>query len=120
MRIPIASVTVGDFGVGVAIDIEGNCRFYDLIRLKKLSKISAKTTTGANLPGGLWRLMPAPIVCTTTEAFLGVVQSEEPEAIKLPDLPVPPPIDPKNPQPPVIIKPYVLKSQKDAVVKGRF
>ena len=117
-RIPIASVTVGDFGVGIAIDIEGNCRFYDLIRLKKLTKISAKTTTGANLPGGNWRLLPAPIVCTTSEAFLGVVQNEEPEPIKLPDLPLAPPIDPKNPQPPVIIKPYVLKSQKDALKKG--
>jgi len=59
--------------VGVAIDIEGNCRFYDLIRLKKLSKISAKTSTGVNLPGGSWRLIPSPVVCSTSEAFLGVV-----------------------------------------------
>jgi len=26
-------VTTADFGIGVAIDIEGNCRFYDLFRL---------------------------------------------------------------------------------------
>ena len=28
-----------DFGIGIAVDLEGNCRFYDLIRLKKLAKI---------------------------------------------------------------------------------
>lgn len=72
------------------------------------------------MPGGSWRLIPAPVVCATPEAFLGVVQNEEPEGIKLPDLPVPPPVDPKNPQPPVIIKPYVLRSQKDTIKKGQF
>jgi len=65
--------------------------------LKKLSKISAKTATGVNLPGGTWRLIPTPVICTTSEALIGVVQSEDPEPIKLPDLPVAPPIDPKNP-----------------------
>ncbi len=35
-------VLAADFGIGIAIDIEGNCRFYDLIRLRKLAKISAK------------------------------------------------------------------------------
>ena len=89
-----------------------------MIRLKKLSKISAKTATGVNLPGGSWRLIPTPVVCSTSEAFLGVVQSEDLEQIKLPDPPLPAPIDPKNPQPPVIFKPYMLKGQKDALKLG--
>lgn len=41
-----------DFGIGTAVDIEGNCRFYDLIRLKKLAKISASANIGLHLPGG--------------------------------------------------------------------
>jgi hypothetical protein len=32
----------------MAVDIEGNCRFYDLIRLKKLAKISAKANKNLN------------------------------------------------------------------------
>ena len=28
-----------DFGIGIGIDIEGNCRFYDLVRFKKISKL---------------------------------------------------------------------------------
>jgi hypothetical protein len=43
-----------DFGMCVAVDINGNCRFYDLVRLRKLAKISAKT----NVNGGFWRLLP--------------------------------------------------------------
>jgi len=42
-RIPIAKVdTTSEFGLGMAVDIEGNCRFYDLIRFKKMAKISAQ------------------------------------------------------------------------------
>mgnify|MGYP001048624945 CR=1 FL=1 len=40
-RIPIAKVdTCRDFGIGMAVDIEGNCRFYDLIRFKKMAKLN--------------------------------------------------------------------------------
>lgn len=51
-KIPIASVSVGDFGIGVAVDIEGNCRFYDFYRLRKLCKISAKANVALKQPGG--------------------------------------------------------------------
>jgi len=40
-------ITNSDFGVGVAVDIEGNCRFYDLLRFRKMTKVSSynqKTT----------------------------------------------------------------------------
>jgi WD40 repeat protein len=40
-KIPIAKVdTCRDFGIGMAVDIEGNCRFYDLIRFKKMAKLN--------------------------------------------------------------------------------
>ena len=42
-RIPIARVTTSsDYGIGMAVDIEGNCRFYDLIRFRKMAKISSQ------------------------------------------------------------------------------
>lgn len=72
-------MTTADFGIGVAIDIEGNCRFYDLIRLRKLAKISAKANVSLNQPGGMWRLMPEPVVVATPDAFLGIVQNNEVE-----------------------------------------
>lgn len=65
-------VLASDFGIGIAVDIEGNCRFYDLIRLKKLAKISAKAAPGLNWPGGHWRMLPTPVMCTTNEAFFGI------------------------------------------------
>ena len=43
-KVPVATVLASDFGIGIAVDIEGNCRFYDLVRLKKLAKISAKAS----------------------------------------------------------------------------
>ena len=90
-------MTTADFGIGVAIDIEGNCRFYDLFRLRKLAKISAKANVNLNQPGGMWRLMPEPVVVATPEAFLGIVQNNEVEQVNIPE---PPPFiqpDPKNP-----------------------
>ncbi len=41
-RIPVAKVlTSAYFGVGVAVDIEGNARFYDLFRFRKITKFSS-------------------------------------------------------------------------------
>ena len=40
-RIPVARVLTSEFGIGAAVDIEGNCRFYDLVRLRKIAKISS-------------------------------------------------------------------------------
>ena len=42
-RIPVAKVFASDFGIGVAVDIEGNCRFYDLARFRKIAKVSSST-----------------------------------------------------------------------------
>lgn len=105
--------------MGIAVDIEGNCRFYDLIRLKKLAKISAKAAAGLNMPSGLWRMLPTPVMCTTGEAFFGVTCNDQKEEIKIPEPPQPPPQDPKNPQPVKIPEPYVARSQSDILVKGQ-
>jgi hypothetical protein len=29
-----------EFGIGMAIDVEGNCRFYDMLRFKKMAKLN--------------------------------------------------------------------------------
>lgn len=36
--------TSNDMAIGMALDIEGNCRFYDLIRFRKMAKISSLQT----------------------------------------------------------------------------
>lgn len=108
-----------DFGIGIAVDLEGNCRFYDLIRLKKLAKISANANVGHNLQGGQWRLLPQPVLCTTSDAFFGLTQTDQVEGIEVPEPPQPPPQDPKNPKPVETPEPYVLSSQKDIVVNGK-
>jgi hypothetical protein len=71
-KIPIASVQASDFGIWVAQYIEGNCRFYDLIRLRKLAKIGARVYSASNLPGSTWRFLPNPVLCATNDAFFGV------------------------------------------------
>ena len=39
-KIPIVKVLTSKFGIGIAVDIKGNCRFYDLVRLRKMAKIT--------------------------------------------------------------------------------
>ena len=64
-----------DYGIGAVVDIEGNCRFYDLIRLRKMCKISAKTKS---VKGEItWRMLPDPVICTNSEALLGVIQGTD-------------------------------------------
>ena len=71
-KIPIGKIVTSDYGIGAVIDIEGNTRFYDLIRLRKMCKISAKTKSVKGQP--TWRMFPEPVVCTNSEALLGVIQ----------------------------------------------
>lgn len=33
-NIPIAKVLATDYGIGIAVDVQGNVRFYDMIRHK--------------------------------------------------------------------------------------
>jgi hypothetical protein len=117
-KIPIACVATGEFGIGVAIDIEGNCRFYDFYRLRKLAKISAKAS--AKQHGGSFRLLPKPVFAATADAFLGLVQSEEVETVTMPEPPVFVQPDPKNPVPVPEPKPYVARAEKEIVIKNKY
>lgn len=43
-KIPVVNVACNqEFGIGMAVDVEGNCRFYDLIRFKKMAKVACAT-----------------------------------------------------------------------------
>lgn len=86
-KIPVAQVVTSDFGIGAALDIEGNCRFYDLIRLRKICKISATphSLSGKKEEGASWRLLPKPTLITTPDSFLGVIQSDKIEHFNLDD-----------------------------------
>lgn len=70
-KIPIAKIVTSDYGIGAVVDIEGNCRFYDLIRLRKMCKISSKTNSVKGET--TFRLFPEPTICTNSEALLGVI-----------------------------------------------
>lgn len=74
------------FGVAISVDIEGNCRLYDLYRLKKISKLSSN-----NLKDGSdirfivnlckWRLMPDILMDCSLDAFIGISQTPEAPAM---------------------------------------
>lgn len=80
-KIPVAQVVTSDFGIGAALDIEGNCRFYDLIRLRKICKISSAAHQLSAAKKGeevaKWRMLPKPTLITTPESFMGVIQTEQ-------------------------------------------
>ena len=82
-RIPVAKVIASDYGIGAAVDIEGNCRFYDLIRLRKIAKISSlnQRESEAKFMANTcrWKLLPLVTFEVTGESFLAVTQ--------MPDLP---------------------------------
>jgi len=87
-KVPVAQVVTSDFGVGAALDIEGNCRFYDLIRLRKICKISATPFSlgdKKSMEVSRWRFLPNPTLMTTPESFLGVIQTENANHFSLED-----------------------------------
>lgn len=60
----------------MAVDIEGYCRFYDLIRLKKIGKVSSSNVRDEdarfNQKKCKWRLMPNVCMEVGADAFLSV------------------------------------------------
>lgn len=75
-KIPIAKVdAAGDFGIGMAVDVEGNCRFYDLIRFKKMVKLSTSQAKIDDLKVGStkFRLLQNQCLDMTQDAFFAVV-----------------------------------------------
>lgn len=75
-KIPVAKVITSDFGIGATVDIEGNCRFYDLIRLRKIAKVSSlnQRESEARFVENKckWRLLPNVTFEVTSESFLAV------------------------------------------------
>ena len=79
-RIPIAKVdTTSEFGLGMAVDIEGNCRFYDLIRFKKMAKISAQQARLDDYKVGQtkFRLMQNQCLEMTQDALFCIIQTKD-------------------------------------------
>lgn len=65
-----------DYGIGVVVDIEGNCRFYDLIRFRKMAKVSSLNSRDSDARFVVnkckWRLVPHIAMEITTDVFLAV------------------------------------------------
>lgn len=125
-RIPIASVVVSEFGVGIVVDIDGNCRFYDLHRLNKIAKVSSRAP---NVKAATtWRMVPNPTFVATNETFIAVVNEPASEEHTVPDTELPPAPDVpvklakgQEPPPPVDPpKPYEVHSEKDIVIASQF
>jgi len=83
-KVPIAKIATSDYGIATVLDIEGNCRLYDMIRLRKLCKISCKSLTNAK-ESTSWRMMPYATMISVHDAFLGVIQTPEISEIVMPD-----------------------------------
>ena len=74
----MAKVNISDdFGLGMAIDIEGNCRFYDLLRFRKMAKINGNNVRVDGEINSLTKFRLLDNVCAemTQDAFLGIIQS---------------------------------------------
>ncbi len=75
-RIPVAKVIASDYGIGAAVDIEGNCRFYDLVRCRKIAKVSSLNQRESDARFAVnnckWRLFPQVTFEVTGESFLAV------------------------------------------------
>ena len=80
-KIPIAKVITSDYGIAAAVDIEGNCRFYDLPRQRKIAKISSlnQRESEARFVQNKcrWRLLPNVTFEMTGEAFLAITMSQD-------------------------------------------
>jgi hypothetical protein len=74
-------VIASEYGIGAAVDIEGNCRFYDLVRCRKIAKISSLNQRESDARFAVnncrWRLLPSVTFEVTGESFLAVTQTPE-------------------------------------------
>ena len=78
-KIPIVKIVTSEYGIATVLDIEGNCRLYDMIRLRKLCKISCKATgqQGSRTTATTWRMLPHTTLISVQDAFLGTIQTPE-------------------------------------------
>lgn len=59
----------------MVIDIEGNCRFYDLIRFKKMAKLKSNPQMDSKDGPSKFRMIQPSCLQMSQDAFLGVIQS---------------------------------------------
>jgi hypothetical protein len=75
-KIPVARVISSEYGIAAAVDIEGNCRFYDMVRQRKIAKVSSlnQRESEARFVENKckWRLLPNVTYEVTSESFLAV------------------------------------------------
>lgn len=75
-KIPVSRIeTSSDYAIGMVIDIEGNCRFYDLIRFKKMAKLKSNPQMDAKDGPSKFRMIQNSCLQMSQDAFLGVIQS---------------------------------------------
>jgi len=65
-----------EFGIGVAVDIEGNCRFFDLARQRKIAKVSSLNQRESDARFVVnkckWKLLPNVTFEVTGETFMAI------------------------------------------------
>lgn len=63
----------------MAVDIEGNCRFYDLLRFRKMAKISSQPARMDDVKMGpaSFRLLLNSCMGLSQEAFVSIVHSND-------------------------------------------
>ena len=70
-----------EYGIAAAVDIEGNCRFYDMVRQRKIAKVSSlnQRESEARFVENKckWRLLPNVTYEVTSESFLAVTQTPD-------------------------------------------
>ena len=76
-KIPVSKIVTSEYGVAVAVDIEGNCRVYDMIRLRKLCKISCRSIMQGSKQQTSWRMLPQAALISVSDAFMGSIQTPE-------------------------------------------
>lgn len=74
-KIPVVKIVTSDYGIATVLDIEGNCRLYDMIRLRKLCKISCRATgqQGSRQQATSWRMLPYTTLVSVQDALLGII-----------------------------------------------
>lgn len=78
----MAKAFASDYGVGIVVDIEGNCRFYDLFRFRKIAKLNSLNQRGDIDARFIhhkckWRLLPHVTMEATGDAFLAISQTPD-------------------------------------------
>ena len=72
----MAKILTSEYGIAAVVDIESNCRFYDLIRLRKMAKVSSLNQRDSDSRFAQnkckWRMVPNVTLETTSDVFLAV------------------------------------------------